>query len=170
MVSMQIAVVEATEEALRAVREPRFFRSERGFQGRFYCALQEALDHRRLLDEPRVLEIEYQKSTKHRTTQRPDVILHVPAEEQGASVAENNFAVWALKRRASRSAARGDFQKLDEMIDRLGYEFGVFVNIDSGEHRKEAYCGNHSDRISAVAARLVDGDVFTVWSESPAWR
>jgi hypothetical protein len=52
-------------------------------------------------------------------TQRPDIVLHVPAEESRAEIDENNFAVWALKRHASNARALSDFKKLDEMLGRL---------------------------------------------------
>jgi hypothetical protein len=43
---MREALINATEAAIRAVDTTRFFRTERGFHGRFYCAIQEQLDHR----------------------------------------------------------------------------------------------------------------------------
>jgi hypothetical protein len=86
-------IVAVTDEALRQVAEPRFLRTERGFQGRFYCALQKLLHENGLLPEGRILQMEYQKSARHNMHQRPDILLHVPAEESGAGVAENNFAV-----------------------------------------------------------------------------
>jgi hypothetical protein len=78
------AIMSATDEALSAVSEPRFLRTERGFHGRFYCALQQTLEKAGLLDSGRILEMEYRKSTRHGTSQRPDIVLHKPAEESGA--------------------------------------------------------------------------------------
>jgi hypothetical protein len=59
---MNEQILAATIEALRAIREPRFFRTERGYHGRFYCALQTVLDSRGLLRNGTILEMEYQKS------------------------------------------------------------------------------------------------------------
>src|SRR3990167_10062393 len=139
-------LLEAIVEALHGVTTPRFFRSERGYQGRFYCALQEALDRRGVLKDGLILEMEDQKAARHEMTQRPDIILHVPAEESGAHVYENNVAVLALKRRASPDHALEDFRKLDEMCERLHYPFAVFVNVDSGEHHLHLYEGPFGDR------------------------
>lgn len=107
---MRDALIRATEAAIHQVGHPRFFATERGFHGRFYYALQTQLDQEGILTEGRILEMEYQKSGRHGLTQRPDIVLHVPAEP-GTSVQDNNFAVWALKFRASEGDARDDFRK-----------------------------------------------------------
>jgi hypothetical protein len=99
------AIKDATDSALRMVDAPRFLRTERGFQGRFYCALQKTLEERGLLQGERILEMEDQKSTRHGLAQRPDIILHVPAEGSNAPVFENNVAVWALKRKAAYTSS-----------------------------------------------------------------
>jgi hypothetical protein len=70
---------------------------------------------------------------------RPDIVLHVPAENSSAGVAENNFAVWALKRRSTQSQARDDFARLDEMFERLCYPLGIFANIDARDHFAASY-------------------------------
>ena len=155
-------VVAATDEALRQVATPRFLRTERGFQGQFYCALQRALEERRLLQDGRVLETEYQKSACHGMSQRPDIVLHVPAEESGAGVARNNFSVWALKRQATQSQAREDFDKLDQMFETLHYPLGFFVNIDARDHLAASYRGRFPKRLRSVAVWR-DGTVQTSW-------
>ncbi len=95
MSAMIEAIKGATDIALYVVNAPRFLRTKRGFQGQLYCALQKALEERDLLQGERILEMEYQKSVRHGLAQRPDIILHVPAEESGGRVDEGNFAVWA---------------------------------------------------------------------------
>jgi len=166
-VVMRKAILKATDDALRRVSEPRFFRTERGFHGRFYCALQQALDERQLLRGLRILEMEYQKSARHGMTQRPDIILHEPAEDSASSVAKNNVAVWALKRKASPTEALDDFNKLDQMFRTLNYPLGIFVNIDSGQHHGDSYSGEYPKRFYAVAVRLDKGHVEVNWSRSP---
>lgn len=101
-----------------------------------------------------MLEMEYQKSARHGTYQRPDVILYVPAEVRGADVRENNIAVWALKRRASIQDAADDFGKLNAMFEALRYSLGFFINIDAQHTRISTYAGNYPDRVHAIAARL----------------
>jgi hypothetical protein len=150
-------ILAATIDALGAVTEPRFFRTERGYQGRFYCTLQAELDRRGLLGDGVILEMEYQKSARHNLRQRPDIILHVPAEESGLSVAENNFAVFALKWKASPADAVGDFEKLDAMCDQLRYPLAVFINVASELHYRDLYTGPFPDRLHTFGVSLVDG-------------
>jgi hypothetical protein len=150
-------ILEATVEALNTVAEPRFFRTERGYHGRFYCMLQAALDRRGLLDDGAILEMEYQKSERHKLNQRPDIIFHVPAEESGASVTANNFAVFALKWRASRAEAMEDFRKLDEICDRLGYPLAIFINVASERTHREHYAGQYDSRLRTFGVVLENG-------------
>lgn len=157
-------ILDATIEALRAAAEPRFFRTERAYHGRFYCALQASLDRRDLLRDGAILEMEYQKSARHRTTQRPDIVFHRPAEESRSAVTSNNFAVYALKRRATRLAARADFAKLHEMCEQLDYALAVFVRIDSEATLREEYTGAFQDRIHAFGVLGADGQVTVVGS------
>ena len=166
---MSNQIVAATDEALRRVAAPRFLRTERGFQGEFCGALRQALDRRGLLQGGRILEMEYQKSTRHGMSQRPDIVLHVPAEESGAGVADNNFAVWALKRCATARKAQKDFAKLDEMFETLCYPLGIFVNIDAREHFAASYHGRFPERLRTVAVWL-DGEIVTSWSPEQARR
>jgi hypothetical protein len=156
-------LVAVTERALRLVTTPRYLRTERGFQGQLYCALQRLLEDEGLLRKGRILEMEYQKSARHGIYQRPDIVLHVPAEDSGNDVAEGNFAVWALKRRATARRARSDFDRLDEMFDMLCYPIGFFINIDSRENFATQYDGRFPGRLWTVAVQL-EGQVVTYWS------
>ena len=168
MKEMRRVIVGATISALRSVTNTRFFRTERGYQGRFFCGLQEALDSSdSILDAVCILEMEYQKrGERHHTRQRPDIILHIPAEESGAPVSENNLAVWALKRRASQAEAIQDFDKLDVMFSELCCPLGFFVNIDSNSHHLHCYAGDYPERLVAFAVRLGNGDIAV----KQAWR
>jgi hypothetical protein len=139
---MRCQIVDATREALFSVRHPRFFRNERGYQGRFYCSLLAELESRDLLNDQRIIEMEYQKGSRHGTAQRPDIIFHIPAEVSGAEVRENNYAVWALKPAASVDVARTDFDKLDVMLQDLNYPLGIFINIRSEAHHLQSYRGH----------------------------
>jgi hypothetical protein len=163
---MQRALTDATEAAIRMVNAERFFETERGFHGRFYCALQEQLDQAGLIAGGAILEMEYQKSSRHGMRQRPDIVFHIPAEYSGASVRENNFAVWALKRRASSADASEDFDLLDEMFEGLRYPIGFFLNIDSTDTMRQHYNGRYGDRLSAVAAKLANGTIQILWAHA----
>jgi hypothetical protein len=103
--------------------------------------------------------MEYQKARRHGIGQRPDIILHVPAEISGASVNENNFAVWALKHRSSEDDALDDFKKLKDMFGVLEYPLGFFINIDSTALHLDKYDGDYADRIVNFAVQLDGADV-----------
>ncbi len=141
-------------DAISLVVNPRFFHTERGYQGAFFCALQRILEEKGIVDGRRILEMEYQKSSRHGIRQRPDIILHVPTELSGGDTTENNFAVWALKRMADTDRALEDFMKLKELFDNLGYPLGFFINIASAAHHLEEYSGDSADRIVAIAVDL----------------
>lgn len=160
---MHTVLIEATESAIRAVDAERFFQTERGFHGRFYCALQTELDRAGLLSKGAILEMEYQKSARHGLTQRPDIIFHIPVEHSGAGVAENNYAVWALKRRATPADAQDDFIKLDQMFSFLNYPLGFFVNIDATDPMRQHYSGEYGTSLATVATRLAGGEVSFIW-------
>ncbi len=162
------ALITATEAAIRSVDAARFFQTERGFHGRFYCALQYQLEQASLMTEGAILEMEYQKSRRHGSGQRPDIVFHVPAEHSRSSVQANNFAVWALKRRASTADAKSDFASLDEMFCTLHYPFGFFVNVDSTDPMRQHYTGAYSHRLAAVAAKLTDTQTLVHWASPVA--
>jgi hypothetical protein len=143
--------IRATVSALRYVRNPRFLATERGFHGAFYCALRTALMRRGMLWNGRILEMEYQKSDRHGIFQRPDIIYHVPVEESGARVEENNLAVWAIKHRGSATAASEDFEKLDWICHRLRYPLAIFINVGTSRTHLREYCGEFPDRVHAFA-------------------
>ncbi len=167
---MRQALINATESAIRAVDAARFFQTEREFHGRFYCALQEQLEREGLLANGAILEMEYQKSSRHDLSQRPDIVFHIPAEYSSATVQENNFAVWALKRRASPAKAKSDFVLLDEMFQLLHYPIGFFLNIDSTDPMLQHYQGAFPDRLAAIAAQLSDGQTTVCWAAADAGR
>lgn len=152
-------LINATIRSLSLITTPRLFRTERGYQGEFFCALQNILKEQGIIDGDIILEMEYQKSQRHGIHQRPDIILHVPAEISRANVSENNFAVWALKHRSSQKSALEDFRKLDEMFDVLEYPLGFFINIDSARHYFDEYKGDFVDRLVAFAVQLCEDGV-----------
>lgn len=155
-------LIQATVCALRSIGNPRLFQTERGYQGAFLCALQSLLHDLGIVDGQCILEMEYQKrQVRHITQQRPDIILHVPTEISGDAVTSNNFAVWALKRKAKLKAAKADFVKLDDMFSSLHYPLGFFINIDSEAHYLEEYRGDFRERLVACAVSL-NGDTARV--------
>jgi hypothetical protein len=163
---MQEKLIDATEKAIKAVGATRFFQTERGFHGRFYCALYCELERAHLTSNGAILEMEYQKSSRHSLNQRPDIILHVPAEHELADVTANNVAVWALKRHATAKSASEDFSKLDQMFDTLRYCFGFFINIDSIHPMCNYYNGAYRSRLFTAAASLSGTGVKVIWGRT----
>jgi len=149
-------IIESTVFALTAIKAPRFFKSERGYQGIFYCKLYEKFENLGLVTEDQIIEMEYQKSGRHGLSQRPDIIFHIPVDHSGGDIVENNFAVWALKARASAVEAQKDFEKLDQMFEFLNYPLGFFVNVNTEQHHLNLYKGNYKDRLVGFSVWLQD--------------
>jgi hypothetical protein len=169
---MRDRIIESTISALKAINAPRFFKSERGYQGIFYCKLYEEFENLGLLTEDQIIEMEYQKSARHKLSQRPDIIFHIPVEHSGADIIENNFAVWALKPRASAAKAQEDFEKLDQMFEVLNYPLGFFVNINTEQHHLKLYNGNFKDRLVGFSVYLQDESpqILQAWFENNEFR
>jgi hypothetical protein len=122
-------LLSSVRESLAAIRQPRFFETECGYQGQLLVQL----DARLRLSNAAIVEQEYQKQAQtHGLNIRPDIIIHEPFDpERHHTRADGNFAVLELKRRASPTDAFGDFQNLAQMLDVLRYRLGIFINIDS---------------------------------------
>jgi hypothetical protein len=144
--------------ALRAVSTPRFFETERGYQGEFLAELRAGMPALGLPGDA-IIEQEYQKTfPAHNINVRPDIIVHVPTAA-GGDRAVGNFAVFELNFQAGPKEAREDFNNLDAVIEALNYPVGVFVNIDSVRTQAARYEGAYRDRIHFFAVRLVGGAV-----------
>lgn len=152
-------IEQTVREALHEISHERFYATERGYQGALYCTLHTKLHRRGGFDQGHILEIEYQKSRRHDMTQRPDIILHIPAQPPNMDVRANNLAVWALKRKANAEQADDDFYKLNEMMHRLNYASAYFINIDSQDTMVERYQGDFGDRLRVFAVWLENGRV-----------
>jgi len=122
------------EAALASVTNPRFYETERGFQGEMLVALHAALPDR-LLPPGTVIEQEYQKRLdRHGLAIRPDIIVHEPFDPlRHQSRDQGNIAVVELKVQASARKAGNDFESLCDMMDVLAYPLGVFINIGTAE-------------------------------------
>lgn len=153
---MRERIIAATQRSLDSIWHPRFYENERGYQGILYYFLLRNLQGERLLAVPgdRLLELEYQKSSRHGLGQRPDIVFHHPNEQHGEGVNRHNFAVWALKADANESLAMKDFNKLDEMFETLHYELGFFINMNSSRDYLEFYRGGHRDKLVGACAWL----------------
>ena len=110
-----------------------------------------------------MLEAEFQKREhRHGTRQRPDIILHRPADTLGTPVYQRNIAVFALKRKASPNKALADFGKMNEMFEELRYLLGIFINIDSEHTQLEFYTGTFRQRVHGFSVRLAQGGALII--------
>jgi hypothetical protein len=165
-------IIASTEAALLSISNPRYFKSERGYQGIFYCKLHDELDSRDLLTEDRIIEMEYQKSDRHGMSQRPDIIFHIPVELSGADRNENNYAVWAFKVNANQGSAQEDFEKLDQMFGVLNYPLGFFINIRTDQNHMNIYGGQFRDGLLGYSVWLQEGSprFKKAWFEGNAFK
>lgn len=145
-------------QSLESIREPRFFETERGFQGELLVHLRNRIEFAGLPGDP-IVEQEYQKTLpSHGLNIRPDIIVHIPFERGRVERRDQgNFVAIELKRRSTENEARDDFAKLQQMREVLGYALTIFINIDSdqthGAARREAIAGH----IVCCAVRLETG-------------
>jgi hypothetical protein len=147
------SVIVGVRESLAAVSAPRFFETERGFQGELLVQLR----HRVSLLDDVIVEQEYQKRLMlHGLNIRPDIIVHKPYNPKfNKARTEGNIAVIELKLNASAAEAVGDFVSLSAMLDILQYPIGIFINIASAR--------THSDMVPIQAkGRIV---CFAVYLE-----
>lgn len=119
-------------ESLAAIRNPRFFETERDFQGALLAQLEQRIP-KSVWPEGTIIEQEYQKRLKqHGLSIRPDIIIHEPFDpEHHMDRTEGNYAVFELKLNATETEATEDFDSLRLMIEALHYPLAIFVNISS---------------------------------------
>ena len=103
-------------QSLESIRDPRFFQTERGYQGELLAELRKRLRDVALPGDP-VVEQEYQKRIPdHGIKIRPDIIIHIPFERDTAGRRdEGNFVAIELKLRATEKDALWDFTNLAQM-------------------------------------------------------
>jgi len=155
-----VLIIETIIEALKNMDSPRFFKTERGFQGRFACALYERFDAKKIFQDDTIIEEEYQKRKGlHGTKLRPDLIVHIPVEcSQASSRAENNFVIFEFKRRANEERVKEDFEKIDEIFENLAYPLGIFININGYPNIfLNKYSGNFINRIHEFCITQTNG-------------
>lgn len=145
-------------DALGSITAPRFYETERGFQGELLAELHKTIPHH-LLPEGAVIEQEYQKRLQmHGLTIRPDIIIHEPfGEARHRSRKDGNVAVIELKRDASQADAVGDFESLVKMMEVLAYPTAIFINIASETTHAALLPTDWRSRMTCLAVSLRDG-------------
>ena len=147
-------------ESLASISTPRFFQTERGYQGALLAQLNNRIP-KHVLPKGAIVEQEYQKSlARHGLRIRPDIIIHEPFDQsRHADRAEGNIAVIELKLSASQAEACDDFKSLAAMIDLLHYPVGIFVNIGASQTHAGFVQPEMKDRIVSFAVVLNNGHV-----------
>lgn len=153
------AFIEIVITALKEINSPRFFKTERGFQGRFAIALYKILGENNIFQDGTIIEEEYQKKLKlHGIKQRPDLIIHVPIESSHSSNRkENNYVVFAFKLSGNKTKVMKDFEKLNELIEKLDYSLGIFININSLNSFLGEYQGPNKDKLHEFCIKQING-------------
>jgi hypothetical protein len=146
-------------EALEAIKEPRFFESERGYQGELLAALRNRIARAHFPGDP-IVEQEYQKTIPaHGLRIRPDLIIHIPFDRGFTrDRKEGNFIAVELKRRANEKKARAAFENLRQIKEALDYPLTLFVNIDSANPCAEFCPDSIAVQTPCVAVKLEDGN------------
>lgn len=155
-------ILECIRSSLSSIDHPRYFDTERGFQGALSNEISKRLPQLGLRGA--IIEEEYQKRIKeHGFGIRPDLIIHIPydySELEGRD--QGNFVVIELKMQATVREAIEDYRKLSKMCDVLKYPLGVFINIASDTSFLSEYDKKEDPRIHSFAVRLENNNVYIV--------
>jgi hypothetical protein len=149
------ALLEATRDSILAITEPRFYQTERGFQGQLLVELSRRRPDY-ILANHAILEQEHQKTLDRQGLDiRPDIIIHTPFDPAvHASRQDGNFAVIELKLRAGPKRASEDFASLISMLDRLHYPIGIFINVGHSKTQAVHIPAESRGRIVAFSVQL----------------
>jgi len=156
-----VDAINTLRTAIGRVREPRYFSTERGYQGQLLSEL-DGLVAAETDDFTRpIVEQEYQKRAhEHGITLRPDIIIHIPFE-RGASPTrrDDNHLVILLDLSADKAEAEEDFGQLSTICCKLNYPIGAFINISSTDLWLPDYIAKIDDsfRLYEFAVSLDDG-------------
>jgi hypothetical protein len=146
-------------ESLSVISNPRFYETERGFQGALLTELNLRLPSLSL--KGAIIEQEYQKRMpEHGFRIRPDIIIHVPFEEdRHNSRREGNIVAFELKLNANQDDAFKDYENLSKMCEVLGYPLCIFINIASSTTFLNQYQGSHKEKLHAFSVCLDSNQV-----------
>ena len=155
------AFLEVIRESLKAITAPRFFQTERGYQGELLAELRKRVPEIRGLQEDVVVEQEHQKRlVAHGLRIRPDVIIHVPFDQRHHPNRKyGNYVSFELKLRATPAGARSNYESLTQLMNALDYPLGIFINIGSTDTHITQAAKPASGRIVGFGVVLRQGRV-----------
>mgnify|MGYP001603160778 FL=1 len=156
-------LIQHLRECLTLIRNPRFFKSERGCQGELLALLKQHIPNE-VLPYGALIEQEYQKRLgTHGLKIRPDIIIHEPFDpKRHQDRTEGNHAVMELKLNASPAKASDDFNSLLGMINTLQYPLAIFINIASTATHIHLAPEETKGRMVCFAVSLANGQVHVV--------
>ncbi|ERE17472.1 MULTISPECIES: hypothetical protein [Chromobacteriaceae] len=162
----RVTFLEYLTTALRAITTPRFYETERGFQGALQVELMRVIPEDFLPDKV-IIEQEYQKRlSAHGLAIRPDIILHDPFDpSRHHSPRDGNIAVMELKRAATAGNAAADIRNLVRMMEILEYPLAIFLNIASEVTYANAVPAEWREQIVCFAVSLRNAEVHVVRSD-----
>jgi len=149
--------------ALETISHPRFYETERGFQGALLAALERTIpEHVR--PPGAVIEQEYQKRLgQHGINLRPDIIIHEPFDAtRHATRQDGNVAVIELKLNASQADARSDFESMEKMMAALNYPMAIFINIATEQTHAALVPDAARGRITCFAVSIREGRAHVI--------
>jgi hypothetical protein len=150
--------VAALRKAMQGIFDPRFYETERGYQGALIAQLTIHLDIAALNGNP-IIEQEYQKTLpRHGITIRPDIIIHIPSRPNSDDDRSfGNFVAIEIKRGATDVEAKLDYDSLALLAHRLAYPLTIFINIDSDDDHRRSCPPEITEQTISVSVRLEDG-------------
>lgn len=148
--------------ALLAIREPRFYNTEREYQEELLVQMRARLEETMIWPGSPIVEQEYQKNADaHSLDECPDLIIHCPfARGIFENRTQGNYVVIELRRRASGKAALQDYAKLDRICTVLDYAMGIFINVDATQIFLPKYDGEAGSRLHGFAVELRGDQVY----------
>lgn len=150
----QFAVI--VQEILNEITEPRFYETERGYQGELLAGLRARLAEARFAGDP-IIEQEHQKRIKPQGIRiRPDVIIHIPfARGTVQQRREGNFVAIELKLDPDDVTAA--FDNLRQLKTYLDYPVTILVMVGSAETYAHLCPQEIAGQTVCFAARLEEG-------------
>ena len=150
-------ILDRIRKAITGITAPRFYETERGYQGALVAELTKALPE--WTTPNAIVEQEYQKRVgAHGIRIRPDIVIHEPFNEAiHNSRIEGNVVAFELKLNATADAAAQDFMSLREMVVALRYPLCVFININSSNPHVDSAPLELKGHLVAFAVRLETG-------------
>lgn len=154
--------LDVLQDSLGSITDPRFFNTERGYQGALVSELSRRLGEIPIGPGNPIVEQEYQKrASEHHITIRPDIIIHIPFEREATpSRSHGNYVAIELNLRANPHEAAEDYENLRQLVEVLNYEIAIFINIDSNQSHAATCPASITGRTHSYAVSLQNGAVL----------